>query len=188
MSTHDARPPDAAARAFCGELANASGAIVRSERVPALVAQVAAHGGLVVGAIKNAELRGYAALVPSSALKSERWENLPDLFELGSIEVARSARGNGIGTELLDAIGASLPLESLLLFARGLVSHWDIEGDRTGFSRRTQLLHMLGKIGFSRWDTTDPEVRDHPLSFLAVRAGRDAPSRSLLALAECAYS
>lgn len=170
------------------------GAIVRSERIPALVANVTAHGGLVLAAVSQAGLRGYAALVPSSALRDERWENLPDLFELGSLEVARSARGRGVGTELLAAVASSIPLESLHVFARGLISHWDLawtnelDAAVTARERRAQLLHMLAKIGFALWDTTDPEIGAHPLNFLAVRAGRAAPSTSLLALAESAYS
>lgn len=163
-------------------------AIVRSDRVPALVESVTARGGVVLAAVTGAQLRGYAALVPSSALRHERWENLPDLFELGSLEVARSWRGQGIGTELLAAIAASIPVDSLHVFARGFVSHWGIERDAAeAHERREQLLHMLGKIGFTRWDTTDPDVCEHPLNFLAVRAGRDASSTSLLAFAEMAY-
>jgi GNAT superfamily N-acetyltransferase len=162
------------------------GAIVTSARVPGLVDDVGEHGGFVLAARTNDELRGYAALVPSSALTRERWENLPDLFELGSLEVARSARGQGIGTSLLSAIAGALPVDDLLLFARGFVSHWDLarEGAPAPVAHRRRLLHMLGKIGFQRWDTSDPEVTDHPLNFLAFRAGQAAPAASVLAFAE----
>jgi hypothetical protein len=46
------------------------------------------------------------------------------------------------------------------------------------------LLRMLGRAGFERWETDDPEVEEHPMNFLAVRAGLQVPSGSLLALAE----
>lgn len=167
------------------------GAFVRSERLPTLLDGVTSHGGIVLAAVDGAGLRGYAALVPSRALEPGRWKDMPDLFELGSLEVARSERGRGIGSELLEAIAGELPLDSLLMFARGFVSHWDIGGaglePATPVQRRRQLLRMLGKIGFHRWDTTDPEVNDHPMNFLAVRAGANAPSSSVLALAESAY-
>jgi hypothetical protein len=125
------------------------GAIVRSERLPAVLRKVNDVGGVIVAALAEEELRGYLTLVPSSALAGERWENLPDTFELGSIEVARSSRRGGIGTRLLDRFDATLPVEKMLLFTRGIVSHWDL-----GFTAlapvdyRRLLLRMLGRVGF----------------------------------------
>lgn len=173
------------ARGEGARVAGDFGAIVRSERVPDVLGTVAALGGVVIAALAGEELRGYATLVPSSALRQERWENLPDTFELGSIEVARSARGRGIGTALLASLPSTLPIERLLLFARGFVSHWDLAlGMRTPIDHRRMLLHMLGRAGFQRWETDDPEVGDHPLGFLAVRTGLHTPSTSLLAMME----
>ena len=176
------RQADVAAR-----VASDFGAIVRSERLPALLGKISDLGGVVVAALEGDELRGYATLVPTSALTTERWENLPDTFELGSIEVARSSRGRGIGTQLLGRLQATVPVESLLLFARGLVSHWDLAlTTLSAIGYRRMLLRMLGRVGFQRWETDDPEVNEHPLNFLAVRTGLSAPAASLVALAECA--
>lgn len=163
------------------------GAIVRSERLPAILAKINDLGGVIVAALEGDELRGYATLVPSSALTRERWENLPDTFELGSFEVARSSRGRGIGTELLGRLHTTVPVDKVLLFARGLASHWDLALTALpAIDYRRMLLRMLGRVGFQRWETDDPEVRENPLNFLAVRAGLSAPSASLVALAECA--
>jgi GNAT superfamily N-acetyltransferase len=161
------------------------GSIVRSERLPGVLNGVAASGGVVIAALSGDVVRGYVTLVPSSALALERWENLPDTFELGSIEVARSLRRHGVGTELLARLHTTLPIEQLLLFARGFAGHWDTAlAALSPVDYRRMLLRMLGRVGFQRWDSDDPEVEDHPMNFLAVRAGRDAPSSSLLALAE----
>jgi len=164
-------------------------AITRSDRVPSLLQTVASAGGVVIAALGDGELRGYATLVPASALARERWEHLPDTFELGSIEVARSQRRRGIGTELLSSLQGSLPLEQLILFARGFAGHWDVAAAALPWVEyRRALLRMLGRAGFERWDTDDPEVLDHPLNFLAVRVGRDAPSSSMLEMARCALA
>jgi acetoin utilization protein AcuA len=161
------------------------GSIVRSERLPEVFGGIAASGGVVLAALVGGELRGYATLVPSSALTRERWENLPDTYELGSIEVARSSRRRGVGTALLARLPATLPIERLLLFARGLAGHWDTAlATLSPIDYRRMLLRMLGRAGFERWDTDDPEVEDHPMNFLAVRAGRSVASGSLQALAE----
>jgi acetoin utilization protein AcuA len=161
------------------------GAIVRSERLPAVLETIVGAGGVVIAAVAEDELRGYATLVPASLLTRERWENLPDAFELGSIEVARSSRGRGLGTGLLDGLRATLPIEQLLLFARGFVGHWDTSrAALSPLAYRRMLLRMLGRAGFQRWETDDPEVNDEPMNFLAVRVGSQAPSASVLALAE----
>jgi GNAT superfamily N-acetyltransferase len=165
------------------------GAIVRSERLPLILGRMSEIGGVVIAAMANDELHGYATLVPSSALAGERWGNLPDTFELGSVEVARSSRGRGIGTALLAKIESTVPIEHLAVFARGFVSHWDTAvAALSPVEYRRMLLRMLGRIGFQRWETTDGEVAAHPLNFLAVRAGLDVPSASLLALTERAYA
>lgn len=161
------------------------GSIVRSERLPAVLVKIADLGGVVIAALSDDELRGYATLVPSSALVGERWESLRDTFELGSIEVARSSRGRGIGTELLANLHSTLPIERLLLFARGFASNWDTSvAALSPIHYRRMLLRMLGRVGFQRWETDDPEVNDNPMNFLAVRAGLSVPSGSLLALVE----
>jgi GNAT superfamily N-acetyltransferase len=162
-------------------------AVVPAERLPGVLDDVVGLGGAVIAAVSGGELRGYATVVPSSALVRERWEHLPDAFELGSLEVAASARRRGLGTALLAALGATLPLERLLVFARGLAHHWDTE--RAGLPHmayRAMLLAMLRRSGFERWTTDDPEVADHWMSFLAVRAGREVPAASLAALGTCA--
>jgi acetoin utilization protein AcuA len=167
-------------------IASDFGAIVRGERLRAVLCGVSDVGGIVVGAFAGDELRGYATLVPSSALARERWENLPDTFELGSFEVVRSSRRQGIGTELLGRLHATVPIDNLLLFARGLVSHWDLAfSPLPPIGYRRLLLRMLDRVGFQRWETDDPEVNEHPLNFLAVRTGLSAPVSSLVAFADC---
>jgi acetoin utilization protein AcuA len=165
------------------------GAIVRSAEMPSLLGRIAAADGIVLAAVDGDELRGYATVVPSSALAAERWENLPHTYELGSMEVARSSRESGIGTALLSKLAATLPLEHILLFARGLVHHWDASLAALAPSGyRLMLLRMLGRAGFQRWETDDPEIAEHPPSFLAVRAGLEAPAASILALRERAVT
>jgi GNAT superfamily N-acetyltransferase len=152
------------------------GAIVRSERLRQLLRGIVASGGVVIAALAERELHGYATVVP---------EHLPDMFELGSIEVARSHRTHGIGTGLLERLDIAVPIDRLVLYARGFVGHWDTEAATLSvLEYRRMLLRMLGRMGFQRWDTTDPEVNDSPMNFLAVRAGLQVPSASLLALAE----
>ena len=161
------------------------GAIVRTERLPRLLEGIARLGGVVLAAVEEEELRGYATLVPSAALTRERWENLPNTFELGSLEVARAHRGRGVATKLLVTLQTSLPIEDMILFARGFCSHWDLGLTPTDpLAYRRRLLGMLAKLGFQRWDTDDPEVCENRLNFFAMRAGLAVPTASLLAMTE----
>jgi GNAT superfamily N-acetyltransferase len=167
------------------DVADDFGSIVRSERLREVLDRIRPSGGAVIAALVGTELRGYATLVPSSLLKRDRWGDLPDAFELGSIEVARSSRRCGIATALLARLPSTLPIDRLLLLARGVASHWDTSvAMLSPIDYRRMLLRMLARAGFGRWETDDPEVEEHPMNFLAVRAGLQVPSGSLLALAE----
>ncbi len=168
-------------------VANDFSAIVHSRKLPAALERIVGMGGTVVAAVDGDELSGYATVVPSATLVRERWQDLPDAFELGSIEVARSSRRHGIGSALVERLEALLPVDRMLLFARGMYGHWETEAAMlSAFEYRGMLLRMLRRAGFERWDTQDPEVLDHALNFLAVRAGRDAPAASVAAFARCA--
>lgn len=159
-------------------------AVVRSARLRETMAAGLASGAVVISAVVDRVLCGYATIVPSSALEA-RWRDLADVSELGALEVARSARRRRIGTSLLAALGDALPLSSLVLMARGVVHHWDFtEADIHPIRYRRLLVGMLARVGFLPRRTDDPEIVEHPLNFLAVRFGERAASASLLAFAE----
>lgn len=156
--------------------------IVRSDRLKETMRRSLSAGGVIAAAVAQGQLHGYATLVPSSALAGERWQDVPDLHELGAIEVARGARGQGLATALAGAIGRCLPVERLVVFARAVAGHWDPEGAGLTLPRYRRMLIRLGlEAGLSHHDTDDPMVTEHPASFLLARVGREVPAASMLA-------
>ena len=154
-------------------------AVVRSPALPRVLASCLAGGAVTVAALSGGELCGYATVVPSSALVGERWHDLPDLCELGALEVARSARRRRIAIDLLDALQATLPASAWLLMARGACGSWDL--DAAGLAPRgyrRMLIGLLARVGFAVQPTDDPQVAEHFFNFLALRAGADVPGAS----------
>ncbi len=160
-------------------------AIARTERLLATIEHCLDVGSVVVAALEDRMLVGYATLVPSAAAVEARWRDVPDLWELGAIEVSEHARRHRVGTMLMDALDKALPLPSLVVFARGVVHHWAFE--RVGVSParyRGLLLDLLRRAGFSLRTTDDPEVQQHPLNFLVARFGERASPATLFSYLE----
>jgi acetoin utilization protein AcuA len=125
---------------------------------------------------------GYATVVPSSTHVLERWHNLPSVHELGAVEVVRTERRRRLASTMLQELTRAMQVETMILFARGFVSHWDLaETGLPGGWYRQMLVAMVSRVGLVHEDTDDPEVADHPLNFFAARYGRDVDSSSLTA-------
>jgi len=166
-------------------VATGFGSIVRSDRVAAALRSCLALGATIVVAVQHEEVVGYATVVPSSALVHERWHDLPSVHELGALEVAAPARRRQLGTAMLGELPRALEADHAIVFARALVGHWDL--GRSGLEAmqyRRMLAGMLSRVGFAHERTDDPEVDDHPLSFLTVRYGRHVDVASLYAFSQ----
>jgi acetoin utilization protein AcuA len=101
---------------------------------------------------------------------------LPQLLELGSIEVSRDWRGLGLAKTLLDVTFTDPWLEDKVLISNEFVWHWDLEG--TGLSKwkyRVMLRHILGRVGFREMTTDEPNTRWDPANIFMVRIGREVP-------------
>ncbi len=83
-------------------------AITRSPQLREMLARVLDLGAVVTAAVHRSLLIGYAADLPFLPIVLEhgewkrRWQLLPDVRELGGIEVARPFRGSGIARLLLE--------------------------------------------------------------------------------------
>lgn len=162
------------------------GAIVRSERLAGTMRSCLEAGGTIAVARRGAIVCGYATVVPSTTHVLERWRDLPDCQELGALEVVRPARRRRLAQSMLEELSRAMPIEELILFARGFISHWDLlETGLPALSYRRMLVGLLGRFGLAHEETDDPEVVDHPMNFLSVRYGRRVSASSLYAFGRC---
>jgi acetoin utilization protein AcuA len=171
---------DAAAR-----LAVAPGftAIVPSDRLAPRITGAIRDGGRVIVAAAGAEIVGYASVVPfrpiawQDEIIHRRWEALPAALELGALEVAAAWRRSGVGSRLLGRVVAEPAFADRILVAQALAWHWDLDAaGATMAAYRAFLRRALERAGFRVFATDDPEVADHPASFLAARIGDAVPA------------
>jgi acetoin utilization protein AcuA len=121
-------------------------------------------------------LVGYVAIHPPDV--ETRWAAvpLPEVLELGSIEVSRDWRGLGLARTLLDVTFSDPWLEDKILISNEFVWHWDLEG--TGLTKwkyRVMLRHILSRVGFQEMTTDEPNIRWDPANIFMVRIGREVP-------------
>jgi acetoin utilization protein AcuA len=128
--------------------------------------------GRLVVARSGKNIVGYAVITRPDS--QERWggPSVPELWELGFIEVARGRRQRGIGRELLRACFADGALDDRIVLATAYVWHWDLEG--TGLSKEAYqdvLVRTFRSIGFEPLETDEPNIQEDPANRLFVRIG-----------------
>jgi acetoin utilization protein AcuA len=161
-------------------IADDFGAILRGTRLLETMRANLSAGAIIAAALDEGILRGYATVI-DVAPAWRRFAGIPDVTELGAIEVARSSRRRGIGDALLARLRAVPALDDVVTITYGASGHWEPElGGLTPRSYRLMLVRLLGRSGFIVHETDDPDLRGEPLSFLAARFGKSAPPRALL--------
>ena len=163
-------------------------AVTRSPELRRVLAEVLELGAVVTAAIDGAVLVGYAVDLPYVPIVFEgadyprRWQQLPDVRELGALEVARGVRSRGLGHRLLAGMLQGGRLDARIVIGEGLAWHWDAEGRGLGLSEcRAALLRLFESADFRRFRTDEPEVAYSPYNFLVARVGPKVPEASRLA-------
>ncbi|MEK4627603.1 MAG: GNAT family N-acetyltransferase [Solibacillus sp.] len=104
----------------------------------------------------------------------ERWaeDRIPNMIELGAIEVIPSFRGTGIGKKLLEVSLMDDGMEDYLIITTEYYWHWDLKG--TGLNvwdYRNMMERMMTSANFEYYATDDPEITSHPANCLMARVG-----------------
>lgn len=112
----------------------------------------------------------------------ERWaeDRIPNMIELGAIEVIPAYRGTGAGKALLEVSFMADEMEDYLVITTEYYWHWDLKG--TGLNvwdYRKMMERMMSSQKFEYYATDDPEVTSHPANCLMARVGERVPSETL---------
>lgn len=129
--------------------------------------------GRILIARHNETIVGYVTYLYPDPI--ERWyeAKLPNLIELGAIEVAREYRGGQIGKALLEVSMMDDAMEDYIILTTEYYWHWDLKG--TGLSvwdYRKIMEKMMRAGGMEFFSTDDPEVCSHPANCLMARIGK----------------
>lgn len=115
---------------------------------------------------------GYTTFVYPDPL--ERWSegNMPNLIELGAIEVIDDFRGQKLGKSMLRLSMLDDAMEDYIVITTEYYWHWDLK--RTGLNvweYRKIMEKMMQAGGLEYFATDDPEISSHPANCLMARIG-----------------
>lgn len=105
----------------------------------------------------------------------ERWaeDRIPNMIELGAIEVIPAFRGTGAGKALLAVTFMDDDMEDYLVITTEYYWHWDLKGTGlTVWDYRKMMERMMSSSGFEYYATDDPEITSHPANCLMARQGK----------------
>jgi acetoin utilization protein AcuA len=148
----------------------------------ALVEIAALPEGRIIVAREDDLVLGYVTFLYPDPL--ERWSQakLPDLLELGAIEVSHVVRAGGVGKALLQVSFSDDAMEDYIVITTEYYWHWDLKG--TGldvWEYRRVMEKVMGSVGMIWMATDDPEICSHPANCLMARIGNRVPPESVVA-------
>ncbi|MDA8442720.1 MAG: GNAT family N-acetyltransferase [Peptococcaceae bacterium] len=143
----------------------------------ALVEIAASEDSWVVAAVNNAQISGYITFHPPGEF--ERWgrAGIPEILELGAIEVAPEFRNSGLGRVMMQVAFADPIMENFIVISTEYYWHWDLEG--TGLNvwdYQGIMTKLMEGVGMSKRDTDEQEISSHPANMLMVKVGSKVPA------------
>lgn len=112
----------------------------------------------------------------------ERWwqAHMPDLIEIGAIEVAGDYRSIGLGKTMLRLAFKDEQLENVIAFSTEYYWHWDLENSGLSvWDYRAMMEKLMKSVDMVWYATDDPEICSHPANCLMVRIGKRVPLSSV---------
>lgn len=112
----------------------------------------------------------------------ERWSEgkMPDLLELGAIEVANAYRAIGLGKSMIQLAFLKEQLENMIVFTTEYYWHWDLRGSLSNvWDYRKMMEKLMKSVDMVWFATDDPEICSHPANCLMVRIGKEVPLSSV---------
>lgn len=109
-----------------------------------------------------------------------RWSKHPKTLELGAIEISPKYRNNKLGVKLLKFAFSNPIMEEKVVITTEYCWHWDLEN--TGldiWSYQKMLAKVFGAVGMVKFDTDDPDIREHAANVLMVRFGKNLTTHDI---------
>ena len=142
--------------------------------------------------VHSQDLVGYVTVVPTE--QGSKWglieealggsgEGLshPLLMELGSIEISKPWRSQGLARLLLEFMFDDPFFENRIVFSRELSWHWDLKASGlSSYEYRSMLMKLFEGAGFRYCETDDEEIGYAGENMLMVRIGSAIPAETAL--------
>lgn len=111
----------------------------------------------------------------------ERWSqaHMPDLIELGAIEVSNEYRSLGLGSRMIQTAFEDSQMEHYIVFTTEYYWHWDLKSSGLSvWDYRKMMERLMQTVDMFWYATDDPEICSHPANCLMVRIGKNVPLES----------
>lgn len=111
----------------------------------------------------------------------ERWSqaHMPDLIELGAIEVSNEYRSLGLGSRMIQTAFEDNQMEHYIVFTTEYYWHWDLKSSGLSvWDYRKMMERLMQTVNMFWYATDDPEICSHPANCLMVRIGKNVPLES----------
>ncbi|MDQ0088331.1 acetoin utilization protein AcuA [Paenibacillus anaericanus] len=111
----------------------------------------------------------------------ERWSqaHMPDLIELGAIEVSNEYRSLGLGSRMIQTAFEDNQMEHYIVFTTEYYWHWDLKSSGLSvWDYRKMMERLMQTVDMFWYATDDPEICSHPANCLMVRIGKNVPLES----------
>ncbi|MED4753109.1 N-acetyltransferase [Brevibacillus choshinensis] len=136
--------------------------------------------GRIIVAREDDLVLGYVTFLHPDPL--ERWSQakLPDLLELGAIEISHLVRAGGVAKKLLEVSFMDDAMEDYVIITTEYYWHWDLKG--TGldvWQYRKVMEKVMGSVGMTWMATDDPEICSHPANCLMAKIGKRVPPETV---------
>ncbi|MFC4778394.1 GNAT family N-acetyltransferase [Paenibacillus sp. GCM10023252] len=151
-----------------------------NEQHEALVEIASLEEGRIIAARVDDLIVGYVTFHYPD--EYERWSegHMPELIELGAIEVANDYRAYGLGKRMIQLAFAEGQLENYIVFTTEYYWHWDLEGTKLNiWDYRRMMEKLMKSVDMVWYATDDPEICSHPANCLMVRIGREVPQHAV---------
>ena len=135
--------------------------------------------GRIILAREDSTIVGYVTFHYPDEM--ERWSqgNMPDLIELGAIEVADDYRSLGIGSKMIRTAFEDEQMEKYIVFTTEYYWHWDLKNSGLSvWEYRSMMERLMKTVDMVWYATDDPEICSHPANCLMVRIGKEVPLSS----------
>ena len=143
-------------------------------------------------AVCSRDLVGYVTVVPTE--EGSRWRTIeealqrsadglrhPLIMELGSIEISKPWRSQGLARKLLEFMFDDPYYEERIVFSRELSWHWDLKASGlSAYEYRGMLMRLFEGVGFRYCETDDEEIHYAGENMLMVRMGSAVPPETAL--------
>lgn len=149
------------------------------EQLEALMEISGLPEGRVITAVTDNMLIGYVTFHYPDELELWSQGGMPDLIELGAIEVADAYRGGGLGKLLIATAFEREQLENCIVYTTEYYWHWDLKGSGLDvWAYRKMMENLMKTVDMVWYATDDPEICSHPANCLMVRIGSEVPMSS----------